>query len=121
MYAGIAPASATEKPAAIVVFFSIAIEHAHQRRHHGAERLRQHDVASTWMNVMPSARAASACPAGTVLMPERTASQTKARGVGDQRDAGAGEVVEGDAELRHARRPGTRRPASAACCAAALT
>ena len=33
---------------------------------------------STWLNVMPSARAASACPAGTVLMPERTASQTNA-------------------------------------------
>ncbi len=29
-----------------------------------------------WANVMPIERAASACPSGTVLMPERTASQT---------------------------------------------
>ena len=29
-------------------------------------------------NVSPIARAASACPSGTALMPERTASQTNA-------------------------------------------
>ena len=33
---------------------------------------------SIWVKVMPMARAASAWPGGTVLMPERTASQTNA-------------------------------------------
>ena len=31
-----------------------------------------------WAKVRPIARAASACPAETALMPERSASQTKA-------------------------------------------
>ena len=33
-------------------------------------------IRSVWTKVMPRLRAASACPSGTVLMPERTASQT---------------------------------------------
>ncbi len=33
---------------------------------------------SDWQKVSPIARAASACPAETELMPERKASQTKA-------------------------------------------
>lgn len=33
---------------------------------------------SVWPNVMPRLRAASPCPLGTVLMPERRASQMKA-------------------------------------------
>ena len=33
---------------------------------------------STWLNFMPMLRAASAWPAGTLLTPERTASQMKA-------------------------------------------
>ncbi|CAM5515258.1 hypothetical protein SCYAM73S_01261 [Streptomyces cyaneofuscatus] len=33
---------------------------------------------STWLKLSPSARAASAWPTGTVLMPERSASHTKA-------------------------------------------
>ena len=35
-------------------------------------------VARVWPNVKPSARDASACPTGTVLIPDRTTSQTKA-------------------------------------------
>ena len=33
---------------------------------------------SDWVKVRPMARAASACPAETELMPDRSASQTKA-------------------------------------------
>ena len=34
-------------------------------------------IRRDWKKVSPIARAASACPSGTVLMPERSASQTK--------------------------------------------
>ena len=44
----------------------------------GPERLGQDHLASDWPNVSPIARAASAWPADTELMPERTASQTNA-------------------------------------------
>ena len=83
----IAPASATEKPAAIVVFFSSAISVLTSGGTTDAQRLRQDDHAdSVWPNVRPSARAASAWPSGTVLMPERTTSQTNAEVYSDQRD-----------------------------------
>ncbi len=35
-------------------------------------------LPNDWPNVRPTARAASACPAGTALMPDLTASQTNA-------------------------------------------
>lgn len=35
-------------------------------------------IDSVWLNVMPRLRAASPCPLGTVLMPDRSASQMNA-------------------------------------------
>ena len=54
-------------------------QHVAQRRDRPAERLRQHDVGRrSGRKDSPIARAASAWPTGTVLMPLRIASATNA-------------------------------------------
>ena len=63
----------------IVAFFARAMKMLPSGAIDRAAGLRQDDrCVSVWKNDMPIARAASACPAGTVLMPERIASQTNA-------------------------------------------
>jgi hypothetical protein len=66
----------TEKPAATVVFFSSAMSTLIIGGM--TERVACGSTTSvmTCPNVSPSARAASACPTGTVLMPERSVSAT---------------------------------------------
>ena len=72
------PASATENPAAMVVFLTIAISVDIS----GGTALRYACGSTTsrsvWPKVIPTARAASACPASTVLIPERSTSQMNA-------------------------------------------
>ena len=74
----IRPASATENPAAIVVFFSSAISVLISGGTTERTACGSTTWVSVWPKVSPSARAASAWPSGTVLMPERTTSQMNA-------------------------------------------
>jgi hypothetical protein len=73
-----AASSVTAKPAAIEVFFARAI----QTLPSGGTTVRNACGSTMVVRVCrksrPSARAASACPGGTELMPERSASETNA-------------------------------------------
>ncbi len=74
-----AVASSRPNAAPTEVFLSSAISTLARGGTDGPERLGEdHLRASTWPKVRPMARAASACPSGTALMPDRIASHTKA-------------------------------------------
>ena len=76
--AGIEPASATENPAAIVVFFSNAMNTLISGGMIARNACGRTTIESTWLNDMPIARAASDWPGEIVLTPDRTTSQTNA-------------------------------------------
>ena len=67
----------TPKAPATVVFFSSAICTLARGGTEARNGLGQHDLAHHARNGSPMARAASAWPSGTALMPDRSASQTK--------------------------------------------
>src|SRR5690606_13328374 len=71
-------ASATPMVAATVVFLVRAISTLASGPMTERNACGSTTSRSTWLKFSPSARAASACPTGTVLMPERIASHTKA-------------------------------------------
>jgi hypothetical protein len=71
-------ASATPMMPAIVEFLHSAIRTLPSGATTARPACGRMMIRSVWANVSPIARAASACPAGTVLMPERTASHTNA-------------------------------------------
>ena len=71
-----AAASATPMAEATVVFLVSAISTDPSGAITARMACGRTTMPSTWVNVRPIARAASAWPAGTVLMPDRMASQT---------------------------------------------